>query len=381
LWLIASIGIGLDTRALIPFNKGIEASNQENWSAAVDYFDKAVKLDSKNAFYWFQDGFASGNKALELNGEIIDEISLNKAMFAYQKGLKIEPDYSVNWMNLGLLQWAKGNRDQAIESVKTAVDKSPRQGAFYLTLGSMLENTGEIEGAKEAYNQALAQNSYWVDEPFFRKTSLREGVASEWRNGIQVSEIEKNTYLKKGWDLLDAGKNDLALIAFLQAPSFNSPETYLALGKTYLALKELPAAEKNLQTALWMGSRDGWLMANINLNLGDLAVTKADCQGAIEYYSRAIDLLERSTSYGIGKLGTSQYGWYLFYKPSIALDLLPGMEYIIYTNEAIEGMHNLGRCYLELGEVEFAKTIYHKILFHRPDDLVAAQKLAEFRGE
>jgi tetratricopeptide (TPR) repeat protein len=245
----------------------------------------------------------------------------------------------------------------------------------------MLENTGEIERAKEAYNQALAQNSYWAEEPFFRKTSLRESVASEWRNGIQVPEIEKNKYLKEGWDLLDAGKNDLALIAFLQSPSFNSPETYLALGETYLALEDLPAAEKNLKTALWIGSRDGWLMTNINLNLGDLAVLEEDCQDAIEYYSRAIVLLERTTSYGIGKLGTSQYGWYLFYKPSMALDLLPGMENIIYTDEVIEGMHNLGICYLELGQEELAKTIYHKILFQRPDDTVANQKLAEFNGE
>ena len=381
LWLIASIGIGLDIRALKPFNKGIEASSLENWPAAVDYFDQAVKLDSENAFYWFQDGFASGKKALDLNGEIIDEISLNKAMIAYQKGLEIEPDYSANWMNLGLLQWASGERDQAIESVKIATEKSPRQGAFYLTLGSMLESTGEIKGAKEAYNQALTQNSYWVEEPFFKNTSLRKSVAFEWHNGIQIPEIEKNTFLKDGWDLLDAGKNDLALIAFSQAPSFNSPETYLALGKTYLALKDLPAAEKNLKTALWMGSRDGWLMTNINLSLGYLAVLEADCQGAIEYYSRAIVLLERTTSYGIGELGTSQYGWYLFYKPSIALDLLPGMENIIYTNEVIEGMHNLGVCYLELGQEELAKTIYHKILFQRPDDTVATQKLAEFNGE
>jgi len=102
LWLIASVGMGLDVRALTPFNKGIEASNQENWSVAVDYFDQAVNLDSANAFYWFQDGFASGKKALDLDGEIIDEISLNKAILAYRRGLEIEPEYSFSsrWKNI-----------------------------------------------------------------------------------------------------------------------------------------------------------------------------------------------------------------------------------------------------------------------------------------
>ncbi|MCD4802644.1 MAG: O-antigen ligase family protein [Anaerolineales bacterium] len=381
LWLIASLGLGLDVRALIPFNKGIEASNQENWTEAAAYFDQAVKLDSENAFYWLQEGFSYGKKALNAKGEVVDENSLNQAIVAYQKGMEIEPDYSANWMNLGLLQWAKGERSKAIESVKLAVEKSPRQGAFFLTLGSMLENTGESKGAKEAYNQALAQNSYWVDEPFFRENSFREGVASEWRKGIQMPEIEKNTYLNEGWDLLDAEKYELALIAFSQAPSFNNPETHLALGKTYLMLKELPAAERNLRTALWMGSRDEWLMTKINLSLGDLAVLKKDCQGAIEYYSRAVELLERTTSYGIGKMGTSQYGWYLFYKPSIALDLLPGMENIIFSTKAIEGMHNLGTCYLELGQAKLAKAVYSDILFYRPDDIVAAQKYAEIYDE
>ncbi len=122
-------------------------------------------------------------------------------------------------------------------------------------------------------------------------------------------------------------------------------------------------------------------MTNINLSLGDLAVFKEDCQGAIEYYSRAIELLERTTAYGIGNLGTSQYGWYLFYKPSIALDLLPGMENIIFSQEAIEGMYNLGTCYLELGQAELAKATYQEILNYRPGDTIATQKLAEIRGE
>jgi len=381
LWLIASLGLGLDVRALTPFNKGIEASNQGNWPAAAAYFDQAVKLDTKNAFYWFQNGFAYGNKALDINGEVIDEISLDMAIFAYKSGLGIETDYSVNWMNLGLLQWAKGDWNKAIESVKIAVEKSPRQGAFSLTLGNMLENTGNIVEAKEVYNQALALNPFWAGEPFFRETYLREGVAAEWRNGIQIPEVEKNTYLKEGWDFLEAENFDLALIAFSQAPSFNNPETHFALGKTYLLLKEFPEAEINLQTALWMESSDGWLMTNINIGLGDLAILRADCKSAIEYYSRGVKLLEGTTSYGIGKLGTSQYGWYLFYKPSIALDLLPGMKNIIFSNKAIEGMHNLGTCYLELGQTKLAKSVYSEILLYRHDDIVAAQKLAEISGE
>jgi len=303
------------------------------------------------------------------------------AIFAYKSGLGIETDYSVNWMNLGLLQWAKGDWNKAIESVKIAVEKSPRQGAFSLTLGNMLENTGNIVEAKEVYNQALALNPFWAGEPFFRETYLREGVAAEWRNGIQIPEVEKNTYLKEGWDFLEAENFDLALIAFSQAPSFNNPETHFALGKTYLLLKELPEAEINLQTALWMESSDGWLMTNINIGLGDLAILRADCKSAIEYYSRGVKLLEGTTSYGIGKLGTSQYGWYLFYKPSIALDLLPGMKNIIFSNKAIEGMHNLGTCYLELGQTKLAKSVYSEILLYRHDDIVAAQKLAEISGE
>jgi len=381
LWLIASIGLGFDIRALTPFNKGIEESNQENWSEAVDYFDQAVKLDPENAFYWFQDGFASGKKALDLNGEIIDLISLNKAIDAYQKGLDIEPEYSTNWMNLGLLQWAKGDHEKGVESVKIAAEKSPNQGAFYLTLGNMLENTGKKDRAMEAYNQALTQNSYWAEEPFFKETYFREEVISEWHNKIQVPGVEKNTYLKEGWDLLDAGKYDLALIAFTRARSFNSPEIYLALGRTYLLLEDLPAAEKNLKTALWMGSRDGRLMTNINLNLGDLAVLEADCMGAIEYYSQAISLLERTTSYGIGKMGTSQYGWYIFYKPSIAMDLLPGFENIIYTDDAIESLFNLGQCYLDSSQLGLAEALYEKILKLRPDNNLAALKLAEITGE
>ena len=381
LLLIASAGMGFDVRALSFFNKGIEASNNENWSIAGEFVSQASLMDPKNAFYVFQDGFISGKISLDSSGGVVNRAELNEGILAYQKGLGIEPAYSVNWMNLGLLQWAAGDQDQAVESVIIAAEKAPEQAAFYLTLGKMLETIGKEQEAKEAYIKALTINTFWSEEIYFRKSTLRQRALSEWKIRNNNMENEQNEFLQDGWNLIFREQHDEALEVFLQTPRFNNPETYLAIGKTYFLLGENHQAEKYLQTALWMGSSDGWLITKINLNLGDLAVLEEDCQSAIEYYSRAITLLDRTTSYGIGTLGTSQYSWYLFNKPSIALDLLPGMENIIYTNEVIEGMYNLGACYLESEQAELAKAVYQKILVQRPGDSVATLKLAEIKSE
>ncbi len=148
-----------------------------------------------------------------------------------------------------------------------------------------------------------------------------------------------------------------------------------------MLLGENHQAKIYLQTAQWMAGGNGRLGANIYISLGDLAVAERNCRDAIDHYEAAITLLDRTTSYGIGRMGTSQYGWYIFYKPSIALDLLPGFENIIYTDETIESLFNLGQCYENLSQLDLAEAIYEKILVLQPDNNLAALKLAEIKGE
>ncbi len=108
------------------------------------------------------------------------------------------------------------------------------------------------------------------------------------------------------------------------------------------------------------------------ISLGEISLLQGKQQEAFEAYSAAYELLERTTSYGVGEKGETQYSWYLYYKNSIQQDLLPGIIYPVYTNDMFNGLRFLLKWYCENDQPDMALEIYQKIISVRPDTSEAA---------
>src|SRR6185369_9922512 len=79
--------------------------------------------------------------------------------------------------------------------------------------------------------------------------------------------------------------------------------------------------------------------------LGRLAVARGRPAEAIAAYEDGIGRLAGTTSFGVGLLENSDYGWYIFNRESIQPDLLPGIDAAPPTDEAVEAMLALGDLY------------------------------------
>ncbi len=177
-WLLVAGVLAWQAWAYPPFFEGVAAANAGDWKTGAVKLDLAVERDPRLAFTWFQAGFVHGMLALDASGRVIDPGELEQARQDYQHGLAIEPTYSTNWADLGLLDWAAGDQAGALAALQKAAEAAPEQAAFRLTWGRMLEASGQVAAAQAAYNQVLQQQPGWVNTYFFRATSLRQQVAA-----------------------------------------------------------------------------------------------------------------------------------------------------------------------------------------------------------
>jgi tetratricopeptide (TPR) repeat protein len=159
----------------------------------------------------------------------------------------------------------------------------------------------------------------------------------------------------------------------------NTPEAYLALGLAHLAAGEVDAAEVALKTADNIQHLSGWTTVRVKIALGKHEKMRQDFVSATTYFEAALDFIKATTSLGVGRMGSSDYGWYIFYRQSIAADMLPGVSYLVYTDEVVEGMLELAACYEIQGFSGKAEKLYDHVLEVAPDNVVAEERLSSFR--
>jgi len=364
-WILSVALMVFDYQVVNKYEQGLNLAANEQWDEAAENLERVTEMDPGNALYWFQKGQIYGQMALDEFGYLHDKDALDNAVESYQSGLGIESDYSVNWMNLGLLYRAKGDLGKALDSMVIAVKQSAKQPAYLMTLGNLYEQLGQSSNAERVYRAALDLEPDWANAPYFQENNLRKRVIDRWTN-IYINEGVDNGLLDESRYYYQIGEYQKSLELIKDISKFNQPEAYWLQGNVYINLNDYQEAETSLQTALWMGTTNKSLITDIYISLGELALLQGNEQAAFDAYAAANDLLEGTTSYGIGDKGETQYSWYLYYKNSIKQDLLPGMVSPVYSEEMFDGLLFLLKWYCFGEQLESATKIFEKIIYIQP---------------
>jgi tetratricopeptide (TPR) repeat protein len=363
-WVLAAAVVGLllawgwSLFSSRPYYLGVEAANQQAEHRAAALFETALDRDSHLALTWFQSGLNHGKLAVNRRDPDTTDHHLMEALKAYQEGLTLESNYSVNWMNLGLVYWQAGQKDRGLESVRKAVELAPGQAGFQLTYGKLLEETGRFQLAEKAYFKTLALQPAWAESAFFRASPFRERTADKWN--VRVSGEQLDAAARALADL-KSGRIDAAWDAVKDLPRSNNPEAFYLSGLINIETGNYEDAESDLRTARWMDPKDPWLEVEINLALGKLLHLQGNHREAAEAYSRALSSLERYSSFGFGTLGVSEYGWYIYYRPAAAVDLMPGFEVIQFPDSVVKHFPDMIISFEKSGKAEEARSLTEKM--------------------
>jgi len=118
---------------------------RENFVSAIEYFDAAIRYDSR-------DGGSYNDRAL-----CLAELGLiDEALKCFDLGIRVERDYATIYHNKGWLLNNIGRYKEALACFKKALRLEPERAVTYDNLADVLFNQGNFHAALKAYRKVLA---------------------------------------------------------------------------------------------------------------------------------------------------------------------------------------------------------------------------------
>jgi DNA-binding transcriptional MerR regulator len=114
--------------------------------------DGAFQHEAKHAEEWFDDALD-----FEENGDV------DAAIAAYQQTVTLDAQNVAAWINWGRLQQDRGNKREAEEIYRRALEQCGADSVLMFNLGVLLEDQGRTQAALEAYQAAVSEDPALAD--------------------------------------------------------------------------------------------------------------------------------------------------------------------------------------------------------------------------
>ncbi len=143
------------------FNNGMTALKAEDYETAVTALKEAAALSDTQDVIWGNLGEAQSKLALTKTGEERTAI-MAEAAASYAKAMELNPTQAGYPNNLGLALIQAGQRDEGMAMLEKAAASDPANaGKYYFNVGAILTNSGDVDGAIDAFRKATqAQPDY-----------------------------------------------------------------------------------------------------------------------------------------------------------------------------------------------------------------------------
>ncbi len=169
-------------------NRGFALNGKHEYERAIEDFDKAIKLDSGKAMYYNNRGVAH----LRLK-------DYDRALEDFDKTLKIDSKFSSAYHNRGMALSGKGRHDKAVEEFSKVIEMMPSSPVLYKDRGTAYRKLGEYELAVKDFEKAIELDKKFA--PAYAALGLLHALAPEppLRNPAQAERlVEKAVALTKG---------------------------------------------------------------------------------------------------------------------------------------------------------------------------------------
>jgi tetratricopeptide (TPR) repeat protein len=200
---------------------------------AIVHLERAAELDpSVRMLLDLAVGYAAGAR-------------LDDAEREYERLLKLSPDFSIAFHNLGVLAHRRGEFDAAVGYFNRALEKEPNYLLARLHLGDSLNASGRFQDAYRSYEQVLGlepsnpQEANGYVEALYKLASLDLKMGAHERAGQFLTELirmapdHNKAYYAYGQVLLYMGYPEEAQKAFdkhVQILAAEEPKSAVAMG-------------------------------------------------------------------------------------------------------------------------------------------------------
>lgn len=295
---------------------GIIAAQVKNLQLAINFFDKAIKLNRNNPFFYCNRGNAyfevnqienaliNYNKAIDLNPSYAEAYSykavaltakelLNEALANINKAIEIKPDNVEFFSNRSDIFIKLNLFEEALIGYEVAINLNPSYALAYNNCGNILKELKRFDEALTSYNKAIELKEDYADAYYNRGNVLKElkrldEALLNYNKAVNYNPKSAEANYNRGNILKELSRFDEALLSYDNAIElkFNYVEAYLNRGIVFQELKQFDEAVKNYQKAIEINPDYAEAFYNFGVILSEL--NRFD--EALAYYDKAIEL-------------------------------------------------------------------------------------------
>ena len=160
------------------------------YDAAVECYTESIKIKPN-----YTDAYYNMGKALQDQGDV------DAALVIYDKAIKINPNYADAYNNIGTIFYKKDEFDQAISYISSALKINPNDADAYTNMGNALRDKGDLDAAIDSYEQAIKI------KPDYAEAHNNMGVALKDQGDLDAAIDSYKQAIKFKPDYAEAHKN------------------------------------------------------------------------------------------------------------------------------------------------------------------------------
>ena len=257
---------------------------QENPSAALEAYKRALDVDPTNVNRW-----------LSVGGILRESGQSKDAIEHFHRAAELRPDQAVPYMNLGAAYSDMGQFGKAIEYTTRAIELEPNLATAHANLGQMYNRIGKHNKAISALEKAAELSPNHAGIHAYLGTTYREAGQSamairHFEKAVALRPHHTRTLMNLAIAYSDVGKNDRAIELLKQAVAIQPDlaAAYANLGLIYIAQGRFKHGIEHFAKALDLQSDGG--EAKTYLVIGGAYQKMGDHEKAIPYFQKAIQL-------------------------------------------------------------------------------------------
>jgi tetratricopeptide (TPR) repeat protein len=219
--------------------------------------------------------------------------NLQDAHNYYNKVLEIDPKHLSANINLGTIFQELGENQKAKECYEKAIEINPNYADAHNNLGTIFQELGKNQKAKECYEQAIAINPNYADAhnnlgTIFQELGKNQKAKECYEKAIELNPNYVNAHHNLGIIFKKLAENQKAKECYEKAIELNTNhvDSHSNLGNIFKELGENQKAKDCYEKAIEINPN----YADAHYNLGIIFKKLAENKKAKECYEKAIKL-------------------------------------------------------------------------------------------
>lgn len=261
---------------------GVIAAQQQDFQAAEELLERAVKINRKDPQTFYNLGIVSHKLG-----------KLNTALSCYDQAILVNQNYSEAFYNRALVLQEQMKTDAALISYEKAIAINPKYIEAINNRGLLLKNKNEFHQALECFDNVIAINPNFAEGHNNRGLILKilkmpESALLSYERAITINPNYVEAHNNRGSVLMELRQVKAALLSYKTALNINPTYAlaYNNLGNLYIDLEQIDMAIDCYKKSIELNPR----YAEAFNNLGNAFRGKNNIEMALSSYMKVYEI-------------------------------------------------------------------------------------------